>query len=183
MPMPVETVPASIKFSLCQPKEPLQSKGTPDSLGLSQYTGVCSEEPGSVPRPRPCHLFCPSQNGSLSFHSLSEVTLPLSPCSHTHPLQLLHGVCLFQTITITSHPRHSVSVFMPAPVCKTFHCPKPFLLSCSCHTCPLRLASDKAGYNPALPVSFSPSPRAPWHTSRLWGSLWDPLVYVFLISP
>lgn len=112
----------------------------------------------------------------------AEVTPPLSPSSHTHlPPAFQRCVCFNP---ITSHPGRSISVFVPAPVRKAFHCPRPFLLSCPRHTYPPgRLASGVAGYDLALPVSFPPSPHAPWHTGRLWSSLWEPLVYVFLPSP
>lgn len=38
--VPVGIVPASVRISLCQPRDPLESKESSDSLGLSQRTGV-----------------------------------------------------------------------------------------------------------------------------------------------
>lgn len=123
----------------------------------------------------------PSMGLSLSSF-LAAVTPPLSPSSPPTP---------------SSSFSRGVSVSTPSPVTQDTHSQSsclrlharpsivrgPFFCRVPATPIPWRLASGVAGYNLALPVSFPPSPHAPWHTSRLWGSFWEPLVYIFLPSP
>lgn len=119
---------------------------------------------------------------SHSISSWQRSPLP-SALAPTHLPSASPEVCLFQPHHQHSHPGCSFSVFMPAPVCKTSHCPRPFLPSCPCHACPLEAGKQRGSLRSGSTSLFSPSPHAPWHTGRLWGSLRDPLVCVFLASP
>lgn len=137
------------------------------------------------PWPRPCHLFslsCPFLNRSLSLSvpSWAKVTPPLSLSALSGLSPASPEVCQLQPhlLSPVTQDAHSQSACLhlharPSIVQGSLFCRLPAT------PVPRRLVSGEAGYNLALLVSFSPSLNVPWHASRPWGSLWDPLVYVF----
>lgn len=117
-------------------KRPTAEQGIPRTLWGFLSTLGCDLKSQEMSL-GPDHATFPAhpRMGLLLSSFLAEVTPPLSPSSHTHTLlQLLQRCVCFSPVT--SHPGRSSSVFVPAPVCKAFHCPRPFLLSCPHHAYP-----------------------------------------------
>lgn len=119
----------------------------------------------------------PRMGLSLSFF-LAAVTPPLSPSPpnpHTF-LQLLQRCVCFNPVT--SHPGRSFLVFLPAPVCKTFHCPRPFLLLCPRHAYPLEAGKRRSRLQSGFTSLLSPFTACPLaHKQTLGFFLGIPCLY------
>lgn len=181
MPVPVGTVPASIKFSLCQPRDPLQSKGPPDSLGLSQYTGYDLRSQEVSPGPDHATFLAHSRWVSLSTPwQRSPFPSALAP---THLPPASPEVCLFQPHHHHQPPR---TLILSLHAC-TYMQDLPLSKALSSAVSLPRLSPEAGKWRGRLRSGFTsllfPFTTCPLAHQQTLGFSLGSLVYVFLMLP